>query len=89
MANISYKSRENTERGFNVKSVTFYASFWKKNCIAGVGETRVTQLNKHKIIPNVGKPKTTERGQKICEGVMITSQSFIPLSKDGSTVAGR
>lgn len=50
----------------------------KKNCFAGAGETRLTQLNKHKIILNVGKPKITQRAQKICEGVMITNQSFIP-----------
>lgn len=60
---------------------------FEKICFSGAGETRVAQLNKHKIISNVGKPKTREKGQKIREEVMITNQSFIPQSKDGSTVA--
>lgn len=64
-----------------------FMPLFEKICFSGAGETRVAQLTKHKIISNVGKPKTREKGQKICEEVMITNQSFIPQSKDGSTVA--
>lgn len=66
-----------------------FTPLFEKNLLSqGIGETRVTQLNKHKIIADVGKQKITERGQKISEGVIITNQSFIPQSKDRSTVAG-